>query len=103
MTKAISILGIAVLLGAVQPAVAETYILPLEFPSPIKKILVQNGSAKLVEQDGKVSVYQLDLDEKVCISTLTVFSSLRPLLIRYDLCNKKPLSIVPMQGYYDAR
>jgi hypothetical protein len=38
----------------------------------------------------------------VCISTLTVFSSLRPLLVRYDLCNKKPLSIVPMLGYYDA-
>jgi hypothetical protein len=102
MTKATAALGITVLLAALQPAAAETYILPLEFRSPIKKILVQNGSAKLVEEDGKVSVYQLDVAEGVCISTLTVFSSLRPLLVRYDLCNKKPLSIVPMLGYYDA-
>ena len=102
MMKATTALGIAVLLVAIQPAAAETYLLPLEFPSPIKKILVQNGSAKLVEQDGKVSVYQLDLKDHVCISTLTVFSSLRPLIIRYDLCNKRPLSIVPMLGYYDA-
>ena len=102
MTKAISALGIAVLLVAIQPAAAETYLLPLVFPSPIKKILVQNGTAKLVEQNETESVYQLDLEDGVCISTLTVFSSLRPLLVRYDLCNKKVLSIEPMLGYYDA-
>ena len=101
MTKTTA-LGIAVMLVAVQPAAAETYILPLVFPSPIEKILVQNGSAKLVEQNGEEAVYQLDLDDRVCITTLTVFSSLRPLRIRYDLCNKKPLSMEPMLGYYDA-
>lgn len=102
MTKATKVLGVAILLAAVQPAAADTYMLPLVFPSPIKKILVQNGTAKLVEQNETESVYQLDVAEGVCISTLIVFSSVRPLRIRYDLCNKKPLSMEPMLGYYDA-
>ncbi|KQN69820.1 hypothetical protein [Devosia sp. Leaf64] len=71
------------------PVVAETYILPIEFPRPILNDLVDNGSAELVEQNGTEWIYRLEMKEGVCTTRLIVINHFRPLFFQYDLCSGK--------------
>lgn len=74
-------------------AAGETYILPIDFPGEILKIFVDNGSARMLTQNARGYTFQLDMEDGVCLTDLTIIGvPAEPLRLRYDLCAGKLLS-----------
>lgn len=74
-------------------AAGETYILPIDFPGEILKIFIDGGSAKMLKRNARGYTYQLDMDDGVCLTDLTIIGvPAEPLRLRYDLCAGKLLS-----------
>ncbi|MDV3250054.1 hypothetical protein DevBK_01780 [Devosia sp. BK] len=92
-TKAVLGLILAIMPMASRSAVAESYILPIEFSGIILKIFIDNGSARKLSQNAKEYVYQLDMEDGVCTTDVTIVGvPAEPLRLRYDLCAGKLLS-----------
>lgn len=92
-TKAVLGLILASMSLVSQSAAGETYILPIAFPGEILKIFIDNGSAKRLERNAQEYIFQLDMDDGVCKTELTIIGVPKePLRLSYDLCAGKLLS-----------
>ena len=81
-------------MSLVSPSVAgETYILPIAFSGEILKIFIDGGSARMLKRNAAEYIYQLDMDDGVCKTDLTIIGvPAEPLRLGYDLCAGKLLS-----------
>jgi len=89
--KMAAVLALGIPLLAIQPAVAETYQLPIEGGTNILKIFMDNGSARLVKRDNDSAVYEVEMDAGECIADMAItFTNNAPRLrTRYDVCSEK--------------
>lgn len=93
-TNIITILAIGIPLFSVQPAMARTYLLPIDGAESIHKIVVDKGSAKFVGREGSTLLYELDVNPGECIVDLFINHepSTPTKRVRYEVCTGRILA-----------
>lgn len=66
------LLATGIVLTCAQPALAETYRLPITNGDSIFKLWVDGGRARKVDQEGDVTIYEITMDDDRCITEITV-------------------------------